>query len=325
MKRFSAVLFSILIIALSLCACQQNEITQESEELKIVCTVFPQYDYIKNILGSSENVSLLVETGGDLHSYQPTARDILEISRATMFVHIGGSSDNWVDSAINAAQNPDLIRVSLSDMVELCEVESLEEHKHSHADSSLHAHDHEHIDGETCEADEHIWLSIKNSIIITQNLCEIICGADPENAETYRKNTADYISKLSKLDKEYEETIVNSKRKTVLFADRFPFIYLTNDYGLEYFAAFSGCSSESEASFETITFLSKKVNELSLPVVFITENSESSIAKTVIYGSEAKIGVLNSMQSISSTDIENGADYIKIMQENLEILKEALN
>ncbi len=323
MKKILAIMFSVLLIALTATGCSENTLTAENEELKIVCTVFPQYDYIRNILGSEENVSLLVESGGDLHSYQPTARDILEISQATMFVHIGGSSDNWVDAALKAAQNPDLIKVSLVDMVNLCEVESLEEHKHSHADS--HSHNHEHSNGEACEADEHIWLSVKNSIAITKNLCEIICNTDPENAEIYRKNTENYISKLEELDKKFEETIGTAKRKTVVFADRFPFIYLINDYKMEYFAAFSGCSSESEASFETISFLNKKITELSLPAVFITESSDGSIAKTVVYGSQTEIYTLDSMQSVSSKDIENGADYIEIMTKNLEILKEALN
>ncbi len=323
MKRFFSIVFSVFLIILTLSGCSENTINIKNEELKIVCTVFPQYDYIRNILGSDKNVSLLVETGGDLHSYQPTAKDILEINRATMFVHIGGSSDNWVDSALKSAQNPDLIKVSLADMVNLCEVESLEEHNHSHADS--HSHSHEHSSGEICQADEHIWLSVKNSIIITKNLCEIICNADPENAELYRKNTENYISKLEELDKKFEETINASKRKTVIFADRFPFIYLINDYGMEYFAAFSGCSSESEASFETISFLNKKITELSVPAVFITESSDGSIARTVVYGSQAKIFTLDSMQSVSAKDIQSGADYIEIMTKNLETLKEALN
>lgn len=317
MKKFIGIFLSVIIIALSLGGCSSVSLPKESDGLKIVCTVFPQYDYIRNILGSDENVSLLVESGGDLHSYQPTARDILEISSATMFVHIGGSSDNWVDAAINSAQNPDLIKVALADMVELCEAESIKEHEHEH--------DHEHAEGEVCEADEHIWLSIKNSITITQNLCEIICEADPENAETYRKNTANYIKELSGLDKKYEEAVSSAKRKTVLFADRFPFIYLTKDYGLEYYAAFSGCSSETEASFETISFLSSKIKELSLPVILITESSDGSIADTVAYGTSAKTLTLDSCQSVSMKDIENGADYIDIMTKNLEILKEALN
>ncbi len=316
-KTFSLIITFILIISV-FCGCT-NQSENKQNGLSIVCTAFPQYDYAKNILGSDETLTLLLDDGADLHSYEPTAQDIIAIGSADIFIYIGGNSDLWVEGALKSANNPQLKTIALMDIVDTYEVEYIAGMEHSHGEHiSAHGGDHS-------EEDEHIWLSLKNAVKITENLCNAICEADPENSELYKNNAQKYISSLSKLDNEYSDTVESAKRKTLLFADRFPFRYLTEDYGLEYFAAFAGCSSESEASFKTMAFLIDKTNELQLPAVLTIDGSDGSIAEMIIKSSNSKILSLDSCQSVSITDIKNGTSYLGIMQRNLEVLKEVLN
>ena len=310
-KTLSLLLCGIIIFTLSACG---NKTTEEYDGLKIVCTIFPQYDFIRNITGSSQGLTLLAKSGEDMHSYQPTAKDIVEISKADMFITVGGNSDNWVAAALNSAANNKLVVIDMMSIADTL-----------YSPFEAHEHEHHHEHGDACEADEHIWLSVRNSIKITQSLCDELCILDPQNAEKYQNNTADYLQKLEALDKNFENALDGAKRKTVLFADRFPFIYLMKDYGIEYHAAFSGCSSETEASFETITHLTETVESLSLPCVFIIDGSDGSLAETVTRTNGAKILTLNSCQSVSLTEAENGADYLGIMEQNLTLLQEALN
>ncbi len=317
MKKFVSLIL-IFILALSLCSCSNT--VQESEGLKIVCTAFPQYDYIKNILGSDDGLTLLVDDGADLHSYEPTAQDIIAIGSADLFVYIGGVSDAWVEGALQSANKPDLKTVALMDTVDTLEEE--------YAAGMEHDHEHEHIeahDGDHANEDEHIWLSLKKSAEITEYLCTEICKIDAQNAALYRANADEYIKKLNALDGEYQAVVDTAARKTVLFADRFPFRYLTEDYSLTYYAAFAGCSSESEASFETMAFLIDKTKELNLPVILAIDGSDGSIAGMISGETGAKVLSLNSCQSVSSADIRQGTNYLDIMKNNLEILREALN
>lgn len=317
MKKFILLIF-ILIFTVSLCSCGNT--AAEIEGLKIVCTAFPQYDYIKNILGTDEGLTLLVDDGADLHSYEPTAQDIIAIGSADLFVYIGGASDAWVDGALKSANNPDLKTVALMDIVDTLEEE--------YVAGMEHDHEHEHVEahgGDHASEDEHIWLSLKKSAEMTEYLCEAICGIDAQNTVLYESNTNKYIEKLTVLDIEYQTVVDTAARKAVLFADRFPFRYLTEDYGLTYYAAFAGCSSESEASFETMAFLIDKTKELNLPVILTIDGSDGSIAGMISGETGAKILSLNSCQSVSAADIENGTNYLDIMKNNLEILREALN
>ncbi len=319
MKKIIPFFIIITIIMLSLCSCGTN--VDEHEGLNIVCTAFPQYDFAKNIIGSDDGLTLLLDDGADLHSYEPTAQDIIRIGSADIFIFVGGASDDWAEGVIRSANNPDLKTIAIMDLVKTLKEEYVsgmqqENHVHEHLDA--HSGDHS---GE----DEHIWLSLKNAVKITESLCEQICEADPENSDKYITNSKNYITELCTLDTEYQKMISASSRKTVLFADRFPFRYLTEDYGLTYFAAFAGCSSESEASFETMAFLIDKTKELDLPYVLTIEGSDGSLAKTVCESTESKIAVLDSCQSVSMSDIKNGTSYINIMKSNLEVLQEALN
>lgn len=317
MKKIVSIIIAALVLALSLCAC--GESVSESQGLSIVCTAFPQYDYIKNILGSEEGLTLLLDDGADIHSYEPTARDIITIGSADLFVYTGGVSDAWVEGALQSANNPELRTVALMDLVDTYEQEYVAGMEHEHGEH-VDAHDGDHT-----EEDEHVWLSLKNAAKITDSLCETMAEIDSANAEQYRTNADTYISKINALDAEYQSVVDSAMRKNVLFADRFPFRYLTEDYGLTYYAAFAGCSSESEASFETMAFLIDKTKELQLPAVLIIDGSDGSIAQMICESAGTYSLTLDSCQSVSSADIEQGTNYLDIMKNNLEVLREALN
>ena len=312
MKKIISILICAVLCMAVMCSCGNNEINHDG--LKIVCTAFPQYDYVKNILGTSEGISLLLDDGADLHSYEPTAADIIEISSADLFIYIGGISDSWVEGALKSANSENLKTVALMNLVDTYEVDYV-----AGMEKENHHHEGEH------EKDEHIWLSLRNAAKITRALCDMICEIDSANAEKYKTNAKIYINSLNMLDNEYKSVIETANRKTLLFADRFPFRYLVEDYSLEYHAAFSGCSSESEASFQTMAFLIDKTKKLNLPVVITIEGSDGSIAEMICNETGTKTVTLDSCQSVSSADIEQGTNYIDIMKNNLEILREALN
>lgn len=311
MKRIISVITITVLAMLIFCSCGNT--IPEKDTLSIVCTTFPQYDYLKNIIGNDESLTLLLDDGGDLHSYEPTAQDIIAIGSADLFVYVGGNSDKWVENTVKASNNPKLKTVALMELVETYEEEYVA------------GMEHEHEPGEHSTPDEHIWLSVRNAVIITQALCDAICEIDSENTQIYKTNAEKYISQLNVLDAEYSAVVESAARKTVLFADRFPFRYLIEDYELTYYAAFAGCSSESEASFQTMAFLIDKTKELALPVVLTIDGSDGSLAKTVCKETGAKSAVLDSCQSVSADDIKNGTTYLKIMENNLEVLREALN
>lgn len=318
MKKAVSFIIALLIPLILLCSCG-NAPQQETDEISIVCTAFPQYDFARNILGGSDGLTLLLDDGADLHSYEPTAQDIIRIGSADLFIYIGGASDAWVDGALKSADNPKLKTLALMDVVDTYKEEYVAGMEHEHSE-----HNEAHT-GSHAEEDEHIWLSLKNAKAMTEKICEEISAIDPENAAVYKVNSENYISKLIELDSEYSSAVASAKRKTVLFADRFPFRYLTEDYSLTYYAAFAGCSSESEASFETMAFLIDKTKELSLPVVLTIEGSDGSLAKTVCDATGAKIAVLDSCQSVTAEDIKSGKTYLGIMENNLTALREALN
>lgn len=317
MKKLLSVLLAAVTALFALCSCDAD--TKKADGLSIVCTTFPQYDFIRNILGSSDGLTLLIDNGGDLHSYEPTANDIIAIGSSDLFVYVGGVSDKWVESTLEAANNPELKTVALMDIVDTYAEEYVAGMEHNHEEHEEHGHE------EHGTQDEHVWLSLRNAAKITQTLCDEICKIDSANAEKYKANTEKYVTQLNSLDSEYSKLVENSARDTVLFADRFPFRYLIEDYSLNYYAAFAGCSSESEASFQTMAFLIDKAKELSLPVVLTIDGSDGSIAKALCDDVGCKSAMLNSCQSVTAKDIENGVTYIWIMQSNLEVLREALN
>ena len=319
MKKYLSIFFAVIFAAVTFCSCGNN--IPESDKTGIVCTTFPLYDFARSITGSEEGITLLLDDGADLHSYEPTAQDIIRIASADIFIYGGGMSDDWVEGALKSASNPNLRIIAAMDMVNTLKEEYI-------AGMQQETHEHEHREahnGNHADEDEHIWLSLRNAAEIVEKLCNEFCIVYPENAEIYRRNAQNYIAQLNALDEEYKSVIDTAKRKTVLFADRFPFRYLTEDYSLTCFAAFAGCSSESEASFETMAFLIDKTKELGLPVILTIEGSDGSLAKTVCEATGAKTLVLDSCQSVSSADILSGTNYLAVMKSNLEILREALN
>lgn len=322
-KKFLSILAATAIAAGSFCGCSDNQAAAKSDKLQIVTTIFPEYDWVNNILGNNPanaEVTMLLDNGTDLHSFQPTANDIIKISSCDLFIYVGGESDEWVEDVLAQASNKDMVVIDLLD-------ELGDSIKEEEIVEGMQAEEEEEEGEEEIEYDEHVWLSVRNAITLVNGISDAIQKIDPTNAETYKANTSAYVEKLGQLDADYKEAVDNAPIKTILFGDRFPFRYLVDDYGIEYYAAFVGCSAESEASFETITFLSKKTEELSLPVVLKIEGNDQRIAETIIENTSTKnqiILTMDSMQSVTSNDVANGTTYISIMEGNLEVLKKAL-
>ena len=300
--------------------------------LHIVVSVFPVYDWVVNILedeAESTEVTLLVDNGTDLHSYQPSAKDLMEIADCDLFLYVGGESDEWVTEALSQYENPDRTVISLIDLLgDAAKTEELvegmqEESSGWLADMVGGGQDQ----GADEEYDEHVWLSLRNAALFTEAIAEELADLNPDAADIYRANADDYIARLSELDTAYQSAVDAGGTDTLLFADRFAFRYLTDDYGLHYYAAFPGCSAETQASFETILFLAEKIDALGLKYVMISESGDTDIAETVIGASEARdadILVLDSMQAVTAGDIADGVTYLGTMEENLEVLKAAL-
>ena len=336
MKKIIALLLVLLMTAGMLAGCgKQNDddTTDTTDKLSIVTTIFPEYDWVRQILGDkadNADVTMLLDNGVDLHSYQPTADDIVKISDCDLFIYVGGESDGWVEDALKNATNKDMKVVNLlevlGDKVKNEEVvEGMQEEEHEHEDGEEHEEGEEHEHEE--EADEHVWLSLKNAEVLVGTISNALQEVDPGNKDAYAANADAYVKKLSALDAEYQTAVDNAARKTVLFGDRFPFRYLVDDYGLNYYAAFVGCSAETEASFETISFLAKKVDELKLPCVLTIEGKNHKIAETIVKNTapkSQKILTMDSMQSTTSKDVASGTTYLSVMEKNLAVLKEAL-
>ena len=338
MKKMIALLLALLMAVGMLAGCakqKDDDTTDTTDKLRIVTTIFPEYDWVREILGDkadNADVTMLLDNGVDLHSYQPTADDIVKISDCDLFIYVGGESDGWVKEALKNSANKDRKVINLLDVlgdsVKSEEVvEGMQEEAHEHEESEAHedgeAHEHEHEE----ESDEHVWLSLKNAEVLVGAISNALQELDADNKEIYAANADAYMKKLSALDAEYQTAVDNASCKTVLFGDRFPFRYLADDYGLNYYAAFVGCSAETEASFETISFLAKKVDELKMPCVLTIEGKNHKIAETIVKNTaqkSQKILTMDSMQSATSKDVASGTTYLSVMEKNLAVLKEAL-
>ena len=327
-------------ILLGLTACAENGSQQETaenivteakadavtgEQLSIVCTIFPEYDWVKQILGdhaSGAEITYLLDSGTDLHSYQPTAMDMAKIADCDLFVYVGGESDEWVEDALAEAVNPDMQVINLMDVMG----DAAKEEEIKEGMEHDHDHDHEHEEGEV-EYDEHIWLSLKNAKTLCTEIADRLSILDSANKDDYKANLDAYTARLDKLDGGFKTLIGGAAQKTLVFGDRFPFRYFADDYGLDYFAAFAGCSAETEASFDTIVFLAEKMDELGCGTIFTIENSDHKIAQTIIDNTKAKnqkIAEMNSLQSVTKDQIGSGATYLSLMQANYDTLKGAL-
>lgn len=340
MKKIIAAATALLVAAGMFTGCGASEKpTAQGDKLKIVTTIFPEYDWTREILGDQSEraeVTMLLDNGVDLHSYQPTADDLIKIAECDLFIYVGGESDGWVESALASTSNPDRAVINLidtlGDSVKLEEVvEGMQETEHDHEEDEEHAHDadeeHTDADEQEAETDEHVWLSLRNAQAVCQKIAEKLGEIDPEHEQAYTDNALAYIDKLVALDAKYQAAVDAANKKTLVFGDRFPFRYLTEDYGLNYYAAFVGCSAETEASFETIRFLAEKTDALGLSHVLTIENPNHKIAETVVANTSGKnqqVLSMDSMQSVTSKDIAAGATYLSIMEHNLEVLTQAL-
>ncbi|MBQ3388758.1 MAG: zinc ABC transporter substrate-binding protein [Thermoguttaceae bacterium] len=335
MKKLIGFLTIAMLTVCGFTGCRPGPKPESADALQIVVTIFPEYDWVRNILGNNPagaEVTMLLDSGVDLHSYQPTAEDMMKIANSDLFVYVGGESDEWVDGVLRGTPNEKRITVNLLEALgDRAKEEEIVEGMEEDGDHDHHDHDadEEHHDGEEegPEYDEHVWLSLRNAVVLVDRLAQALAGADPANAETYARNAVSYTEKLKALDAEYQATVDNAPVKTLLFGDRFPFRYLTDDYGLDYYAAFVGCSAETEASFETITFLARKADELSLHAVMTIEGANHKIAETIVQNTKSKdqrILSLDSMQSVTAEGAQSGAGYLPVMEKNLAVLKDAL-
>lgn len=314
MKKHSLFLLPTLFVlgAGALLGCAS---TQPSDKMEIVCTIWPEYEWAKSVIGDSDkfNVSLLMQNGSDLHSFQPTFSDISKITKSDFFIYVGGESDVWVPGVLQNKINDKLITLNLTETLGDKAIE--EEHKEGMEEQ--HEEEEEAYD-------EHVWLSLRNAELFVSAIEEKVSSLDPEHKDTYAANAQAYIDKLDQLDQKYIQATSSSSQNTLVFADRFPFLYLTTDYGLDYYAAFSGCSSDSDASMETIIFLANKIDELQLSHIFIIDGSNGEIAETVKESTESKDQKIVTLDSMQTTKLSENKTYLGVMENNLEVLKEAL-
>ena len=335
----------------STAASAESSAEASGKKLKIVATIFPEYDWVRQILGDeakNADITLLLDKGVDLHSYQPNAEDIAKISECDLFLYVGGESDGWVKDALKEGKNPNRKVINLlealgnntkeEEVVEGMQAEEEEGSKDSESTAANQAAESQAAGESTAasaeseeeegpEYDEHVWLSLRNAESICEVITEDLKSLDSAHAAVYEANLKKYTEQLDSLDQQYTDTVKAAANKTLLFGDRFPFRYLVDDYGIKYYAAFVGCSAETEASFETVSFLAKKMDELGLKHVMTIEGPNKKIAETIIQNTKDKnqdILTLNSMQSTTEQDIESGETYLGIMQQNLEVLKKAL-
>lgn len=323
MKKIIILSLTIFITLSSFCGigCGKND---ENKKTSIVCTIFPEYDWVMQILGKDCNrfdVTYLTHNGVDLHSYRPSVKDIATIASCKLFIYVGGESDAWVKDALNATENNDRICINLMDVLS-------EKLKDEHSDNGVIGGDVDKNHEEEDEKDEHVWLSLKNAMIVCDEIYSAIARLDEKNVDAYYENLQEYKIKLNELDNEFVEKTASLSYDTLVFGDRFPFRYFVDDYGLNYYAVFSGCSENAEASFETVVFLVKKVDELRLPAVCILEGGNSKLAHTIKESTKTKnqkIVTFDSMQSTTMKDYLNGSTYLSIMQYNLRALLNALS
>ena len=322
MKK-SLIYLIILCLALSLCACGETPAESGGEGLDIVCTLFPAYDFAREIAGEKANVTLLVPPGSEAHSFEPTPQDIIRIENCDLLICNGGESEAWLEEIL-AGREKDIPSLVMMDCVDALEEETKEgmqgvSHDHEHEEHDGHEeHGHEE------EYDEHVWTSPVNASLIVSALCERLCAIDPENSGFYRENTGRYQAELQKLDAAFRETVKNGKFDTLIFADRFPVRYFVEEYGLDYYAAFPGCADDTEPSAKTVAFLIDKVRDEDIPAVLFIEFSNEKMADVICEDTGCEKLLFHSCHNVSADQLNAGTSYLELMRGNLESLKEAL-
>lgn len=333
MKKIISI-FSALVLGTGvLTGCGSEQALDNGEKgtdkIRVVCTTFPQYDWVMNLLGEASgqvDVTLLVKNNADIHNYQPSAQDMISMKEADLFIYVGGESEAWVLDMMKSDGDMEEKALSLSDI--LLAEDMLECADHEHEDAYGHTDEaHAQEEGHDHEYDEHVWLSLDNAEVLCQYISDSLCALVPESSAEIQDSTAAYISELQALDGEYQSAVQASAHKPLVFGDRFPFCYLAADYELEYYAAYTGCNAEVEVGFDTIIALAEKVDELESRYIMVIDGSDRSIAKTILQSAksdEVEILEMDSMQSVSWEDVQSGTSYLDIMRANLEVLKKAL-
>ena len=320
MKRLLTGLLA-LALAASLTACGR-EAPPEDGRLRVVCTLFPYYDFVRQIGGDAVDVTLLVPAGRETHSFEPTPRDVIRISEADVFLYNGGESEQWVDDILDAAGADIPCVLSMMDAAELYEEEYAEGMQAAHG----HDHDgHDHDDhDEDIGYDEHIWTSPVTAMALCRAIGETLCQADPDHADSYRQRLADYLTELESLDQSFRDVVAGGSRRLLVFGDRFPLLYFCREYGLDYRAAFHGCAGDTEPSLATLKYLIDLVNEEHIPVVYTIELSSRKVAEAIAETTGAAVRTFQSCQTVSRADFDNGVTYLQLMEANVDALREGL-
>lgn len=311
----------LLLAVLSGCgqdkSTTSNGVVEQKDGISVVSTIFAPYDFIREITGDNAEITMLLPPGSESHSFEPTPQDIIKIQNSDVFIYVGGESDEWVGEVLESMDTSKMKIVTLMDCVEVVEEEVVEGMEEEHEDE-------EEGDHEEVELDEHVWTSPKNAKRIVQKIADTLCQVDEANAKSYKEKTTGYLAKLDQLDEEFQGVVASADHKTLIFGDRFPFRYLADAYDLSYFAAFPGCSTETEASAATVAFLIDKVKAENIPAVFYVELSNAKMANTISEATGAKVLLLHACHNITKAEFESGVSYIDLMKQNVENLKEAL-
>ena len=320
-KRLFAVLLA-LTLAAGLCGCADRQ-RAEDGRLQVVCSVFPYYDFARQIGGDDVDVTLLVAAGKETHSFEPTPLDVITLSQADVFLYNGGESEAWVDDILSAAGENIAVTLPLMPQVSALAEEWAEGMEGAH-DEHDHDHDHETHDSDDIEYDEHVWTSPVLAKALCQAICDALCQADPAHREGYQARLTDYLAQLDGLDAAFREVVEAGHRRLLVFGDRFPLLYFCKEYGLDYRAAFHGCASDTEPSLATLKYLIDKVEDEEIPVVYTIELSSRKVADAIAETTGAKVLTFHSCQTVSRTEFDGGATYLSLMERNVEALREGL-
>lgn len=321
MKKILSIIISLTVLLAILSSCKTEKSVQNSnEKISVVTTIFPPYDFVREIAKDNVNLDILLKAGQESHSYEPTAKDIIKIQNSNLFIYTGSENDFWVEKVLESLDKTKTKVLKLVDMVDTLSVE--EENEHDHENEDEHEHEHEHSHG---DIDEHVWTSPKNAMIISKTITSSLKELDSKNAQIYQQNLDAYINELSSLDKSFSDVVANAKRNTIVVGDRFPFRYLAHQYNIQYKSALDACQTNSDASPKTISSLIETVKNESIPVVLKIEMSSSEIANTIANDTNAKVLQMHSCHNLSKDEWDNNETYLSLMKKNVDILREALN
>lgn len=330
-RRKKAVIFlTVFLLVISLSGCRSESSVQEQEEkIQVVTTIFPQYDFVRQIAGEQVEVSMLLKPGEETHSYEPTPRDILKIQNCDLFIYVGGENDEWVEEILESIDTGKFRMLRLIDCVDTVNEEHVEgmkeERGHNHGEEEHEHEEEDHGSHKTLTPDEHVWTSPENAMEIVKEITKVLAELDPAQKPIYEKNERAYLDRLEALDKEFRTVVSTAKRDVLLFGDRFPFRYFADAYDLKYYAAFPGCASDTEPSAATMAFLIRKVEQEHIPVILKMELSNENIANAIAETTGAKVKTFYSCHNLTAKEFAQGETYLSMMKKNVQTLKEALN